>query len=255
MFFILSKTISYLFMPLTIIVGAFVISFFLKNPTYKKRSRYFALVLLIICTNSFLTNNVMKWWEIAPTPLQQYQANHTVGIVLTGVTNKKKLPRDRVYFRQGADRVTHAIQLYKMGKINKIIVSGGSANLINTEIKEATLLAEVLQLCGVNSEDLIIEDQSRNTRESALAVSKMLAQRFPDHQYTLITSGFHMRRSQACFEKVGVRVQPFSTDFRTSDDPPSLGSIILPSPTALVKWHVLVREWMGVAAYKVAGYI
>jgi Ca-activated chloride channel family protein len=43
-----------------------------------------------------------------------------IGIVLTGITNLHKNPKDRTYFNKGADRIYHAVMLYKMNKINKI---------------------------------------------------------------------------------------------------------------------------------------
>lgn len=255
MFFILSKTIPYLLMPLTVIVAALVISLFLKNRNWKKRLRIFATVLLILCTNSFVINQVFKLWEIPPTPVEQLPASNKVGIVLTGVVKKEKLPHDRVYFAEGADRVTHAMQLYKAGKIQKIIISGGTGSLTRSHIREASQLREVFLMCEVPDEDLVIEDQSRNTRESALAVAEIVRDKFNNSNFLLITSGFHMRRSLACFEKAGITATGFSTDFKTGDYPPSIISIIVPEPGALHKWHILLRELMGMAAYKLVGYI
>lgn len=255
MFFILSKTIPYLLMPLSLIVGLLFFSFLIKNLKWKRRLRILSLVLLIICSNSFLTNQVFKWWEIPPTPMDLQTSSQTVGIVLTGVVKKEKLPHDRVYLAEGADRVTHAIQLYKAGKIQKIIISGGTGSLTQSHIREATQLREVFLMCSVPDEDLIVEDQSRNTRESAVAVSEIIKKNFADSEYLLITSAFHMRRSLACFKKVGVPATGFSTDFKTGDYPPQIMSFIVPEPGALNKWHILVREIMGMAAYKLMGYV
>ena len=46
--------------------------------------------------------------------------NHEIGIVLTGVTNLSKTAYDRTFFNKGADRITHALQLYRERKIKKI---------------------------------------------------------------------------------------------------------------------------------------
>ncbi len=255
MFFILSKTIPYLIMPLSLIVGFLFFSFIIKNLKWKRRLRIFSLVLLVICSNSLLTNMVFKWWEVPPTPMDLQTSSQTVGIVLTGVVKKEKLPHDRVYFAEGADRVTHAIQLYKAGKIQKIIISGGTGSMTQSPIKEATQLREVFLMCAVPDEDLIIENQSRNTRESAVAVSEIIKKNYPDSEYLLITSAFHMRRSLACFKKVGVPATGFSTDFKTGDYPPQIIYLLVPQPGALNKWHILIREIMGIVAYKMMGYV
>ncbi len=51
---------------------------------------------------------------------------HDLGIVLTGATIPNRLPNDRIYFARGADRVTHTVQLYKLGLLKKILISGGN---------------------------------------------------------------------------------------------------------------------------------
>ena len=245
-----------MFMPLTIIVISWLVSIFISKSPWKKRLRNIALILLLVCSNGFITNTLLKWWEIPPTPLSNLpKSENSVAVVLTGVTHKSKLPHDRVYFYEGADRVLHTVKMYHLGKIKKIIISGGSGRLIRNQIKEAPQLAEIFEMCGVNSEDLIIEDQSRNTRESALAVAKIVERVGPKGDIYLVTSAFHMRRSQACFNKVGLSVIPFSTDFKTSDEPPSVTSLIVPSPGAIFKWHILIKELLGIIAYWFAGYL
>jgi len=255
MFFILSKTIPYLLMPLTLIIGAMVISLFLRNQVWKKRLQISSISLLILCSNPIIINQVFKLWEIPPTSFKQITASRTVGIVLTGVVKKEKLPHDRVYFAEGADRVTHAIQLYKAGKIQKIIITGGTGSFSQSQISEAPQLREVFLMCNVPEKDIVIEGKSRNTRENALAVAEILKGQFQGYDHLLITSAFHMRRSVACFENVGVTVTGFSTDFKTGDYPPKLTSYFIPQAGAIFKWHLLVRELLGMAAYKMAGYI
>jgi len=178
-----------------------------------------------------------------------------VGIVLSGIVKKEKLPHDRVYFAEGADRVTHAIQLYKAGKIQKIIITGGTGSLSQSQISEAPQLREVFLMCDVPAEDIIIEGKSRNTRENALAVAEILKDQFQGYDHLLITSAFHMRRSIACFEKLGIHTTGFSTDFKTGDYPPKFTSYFIPEAGAIFKWHLLVKELLGMAAYKIAGYI
>lgn len=255
MFFILSKTIPYLLMPLTLIIGAMVISLFLRNQVWKKRLQISSLSLLILCSNPIIINQVFKLWEIPPTPFKQITASRTVGIVLSGVIKKEKLPHDRVYFSEGVDRLTHAIQLYKAEKIQKIVISGGLGSFSKSTIREAPQLREVMLMCGVSDEDIIIESQSRNTRQNAVFTAEILNDQFKDYNYLLITSAFHMRRSLACFEKVGVTVSGFSTDFKTGDYPPRPTSYIVPSPSAIYRWHILVKELIGMAAYTVMGYV
>ncbi len=255
MFFFLSKTVPYLFMPLTLITGCLVISLFLRVNKWKKRLQILAVTLLVICSNPVITAKVFKLWEIPATPIEQLNSSRAVGVVLSGVIKKEKLPHDRVYFSEGADRITHAIQLYKAGKIQKIVITGGQGSFSESPIREADQLREVLLMCEVPAEDIVIENKSRNTRQNALFTAQILRNEFPDYDYLLITSAFHMRRSLACFNREGLEVRSYSTDFKTGDYPPGFTSYIIPSPNAIFRWHLLVKELMGFIAYKLVGYI
>ena len=68
----------------------------------------------------------MKSWEVPAKPFSTYTKKYKTGIVLGGVTDVHKLPRDRVFTKQGADRILHAAKLYDLGIIENILVSGGS---------------------------------------------------------------------------------------------------------------------------------
>ncbi len=93
--------------------------------------------------------------------------NHEIGIVLTGVTNLNKTATDRTFFNKGADRITHALQLYRMGKIKKILITGGQGlNPVNPQ-SEAELLQRFLIMTGMPESDILIEDQSKNTAQNA----------------------------------------------------------------------------------------
>jgi uncharacterized SAM-binding protein YcdF (DUF218 family) len=254
MFFILSKTISQLFMPLTTITLCFLFSFWIKNKVWTRRLRVLGLALLLICSNSFLVGQVMKWWEIEAVPFENLERRTAVAIVLTGVVNTSKKPQDRIYFHAGADRITHALRLYQEGYVQKIVVSGGTGNIWDQSLKEAPLLAKFLQRAGVPAEDIIVESNSRNTYESAQAVKEILQANFSNHQYILITSAFHMRRAKAVFDHQQVNTTCFSADFRTGDLPPNIFTFLVPSTGALHNSTILVKEWMGFLAYKFAGY-
>src|SRR5699024_6082081 len=115
--------------------------------------------------NNFIINALFSQWEIPPTPFDAIEGQYDVGVVLTGITNMRIEPRDRVYFQKGADRILHAIELYKRGKIKKILITGGTGSLTHPDLLEADNLVRTLQLFGVPEEDMIIENQSRNTYE------------------------------------------------------------------------------------------
>jgi uncharacterized SAM-binding protein YcdF (DUF218 family) len=255
MFFVLSKTLNFLVLPLTLIVAFFILFVFVKSQPWKKRFFWTGFVLLIFFSNDFISNEIMRVWEVDTKPFNEVQ-RHQVGIVLTGSTLPFIQPDDRVYFGRGADRVTHSIQLYKLGLIKKILISGGSGRLLVQDEPEANKFKKVMLMAGVNEMDIIIENKTRNTYESAVAVKKILdSMHVEAEDCLLITSAFHMRRSMACYRKAGLLMESFSTDFYGVPDKRFFPTILIPSVQGLVIWEKLFKEWTGLVAYKIAGYI
>lgn len=255
MFFVLSKTLSYLVLPLTIIVVLLLLSALLKKPRLKKILFWSGFGLLLFFSNEFIANEAMRMWELPTVPIKGMK-KYTLGIVLTGSTIPNLKPDDRVYFARGADRVTHTVQLYKEGILDKILISGGSGSLGGIDDPEADKFRAAMITMGVDSTDIAIENATRNTHESAVEVKKMLdTMNVSSSDCLLITSAFHMRRSLACYRKVGLDLQPFTTDFYAHDRIYYIDVLIVPKIDAILIWHKLAKEWVGMLAYKMAGYI
>jgi uncharacterized SAM-binding protein YcdF (DUF218 family) len=254
MFFILSKTLDFLLSPAFWLFLVLLLLLISKNARFKRRLLRLTLVFFLIFTNKFIVNEAWLLWEIPPTPLEAVQ-NYQVGIVLTGVTQPFKSPYDRVYFDKGADRIFHALLLYRRGKIKKIMICGVPHIRWNgkTDGKQTQDIEQLLVAAGVPMDDIILERKSKNTYENALFAKKMLAAYQLHDRPLLITSAFHLRRARACFEKVGVEVDTFSTDFYSIDREFAYNPI--PSEKNLYDWGKLIHEWAGYLVYKITGKI
>ena len=255
MFFVLSKTLSYLAQPWFIILALLLASWIVKSIPWKKRLFRSGMILLLFLSNDFLANEMMRIWEVKPTPYKDIHRTYTYGIILSGVTKSDFDPDDRVYFSRGADRVTHSVQLYKSGIVKKLLVSGGSGLLTTRRKQEADQMADALLLMGVPQEDIVIENTSRNTHESAAEVKKILEATSSPDSCLLITSGYHIRRARACFAKAGWETDTFSTDFQTHERIFTFDVILIPKIDAVSMWQTAMREWVGFAAYWVMGYV
>lgn len=255
MFFILSKTLNVLAMPVVIVFILFVLAGFLKNSKWKKRCFWSGLVLFFLFTNDFISNEFMAAWEIKPVAYAEMQP-YDLGVVLTGATISGLEPTDRVYFQRGADRVVHTVQLYKLGLIKTILISGGTGRLVDEGYREALEFRDAMLTMGVPEEAILIEKDTRNTHESAVAVKEMIGNmEMEGKRMLLITSAFHMRRSLACYRKVGLNPDPFTTDFYAHQRVFYPDTFIVPRIEAMMVWHKLIREWAGMIAYKIAGYV
>lgn len=255
MFFVVSKILSFLTQPLFIVVAIAVVGIIIRNQRWKKLLYRTAFGLLLFFSNYFLANELMRAWEVPVTTYASLEKKWDYGILLTGVTKTEMTPKDRVYFNKGADRATHTLQLYKMGYIRKIIISGGSGRLNGTGVREADDLAEFMKLAGVPEEDLILENVSKNTHESAIEVSKLLTAMDGSKNLVLITSAYHMRRSMACFEKAGVVTDHFSAEPTAEARHFTPDNLIIPRLDAMGIWQTLMKEWVGFVAYWFAGYV
>ncbi len=197
----------------------------------------------------------MKWWEVPPINISSITKPYPIGVVLCGITNTRLKPKDRVHFQKGADRIIHAVQLYKEGKIKKILISGGSGSLLYPEESESSDLNQFALMTGVKKRDIILENESRNTHENALFSGKIIEEEKLKGNVLLITSAFHMKRAQACFKKENVKFDVFSTDLYSGEMEYSPNSLIVPSIGAIKTWTILIKEWLGMVAYKLSGYI
>lgn len=255
MFFILSKTLDFLLSPLVWLSIIFLWALFTKKALLKKRLFRWGIGLFFLLSNPCLINLLLLAWEIPPKPLSSFDKSYDIAVVLTGITNNaRKTPTDRVYMQEGADRILHALMLYRQGKVKQILITGGTVEVTGkVHTSEAVLLAQILAQAQVPSEDIILETSARNTHENAKNTHQLVKEKYPDKTLLLITSAFHMRRAKACFEKVGLQVVPFSAGFHTQDLKWEL-SWFIPTGRALQLWSLLIHEVSGYVIYKIVGY-
>lgn len=254
MFFILSKVLYFLIVPLNWIVGLLLYAVFGKNIKWKKRCRNLAVGLLIFFSNHFIFNLVINAWESDVKPVASLET-YDIGIVLGGYSNFEIYPRDRYNFSKRANRLTQAIELYKKGVFKKMLLTGGSGSILLNERSEAAEVEAYLLTMGVKKEDIILEPDSRNTHENAVFTKAILDQSYPDASCLLITSGFHMRRSKGCFKKEQVAFTAFSTDVIAERVRFTPNSIFFPNRDGLWRWEMLMKEWVGCVFYWLKGYI
>ena len=160
--------------------------------------------------------------------------------------------KGNVEFGEGVDRILAGIAVVRRGIADRLLITGGSGSLLDQRKSEAVLLKEFAIASGLSSDRIIIDPTSRNTHENAVNTAALVR----EHGYEkilLITSAFHMWRSEAAFNKQGLFPEVYPVDFRTS------GTIsvfdFLPSSGALNEITSMIHELVGVAIYRMQGYI
>ncbi len=113
-------------------------------------------------------------------------------------------------------RCIRAAELYRQGERCTVIVSGRMRSEPDVEPSLAQLMADFLVTLGVDEEDLIVEEKSRDTFENAYESCKLLRDRNIDH-VLLVTDATHMFRAVRCFEGQGVKVIPAGCVYSSGD--------------------------------------
>lgn len=255
MFFILSKLLVFLIKPITWVIIAFLSALLLKSRLARKIAFYAGLTILLVFSNPFLSQLTWNYWEPEPVKFEDLQQKYDVAIVLGGYTHSLKKPRDRVHFNEAYDRLARGVELYKQGKADKILLSSGSAQVIGEKVKASLIVEDHLKKWGIPENDLIVESNSRNTHENASLSAKKLKAKYPEGDFILVTSAFHMYRAKACFNQEGIQVKPFPADFRSSSINWELDNLLLPNVGALNGWEILIKEWVGITAYWAFGFL
>ncbi|GAB3340236.1 YdcF family protein [Larkinella ripae] len=256
MFYFLSKTLTFLLMPMGLITIALLVALFTKNRARQRKALVVTVVLLLVAGNGFITNELAIWWEVPPAVLPA-RTTPRVGVILTGGLMKTEEQfMDRLYLGDQADRIAQALLLYQSGQIQKILISGGIGGIFKRKQgDEGQMTRRFLTIAGVPAQDIVLENRSRNTYENALFSAPMLRQQFKGYAVVLITSGWHMRRAIGCFQKQSVAVTPYSAVIMAGARDYTPNHLLLPSEGALHDFYWLIHEFVGYAAYRIVGYL
>ena len=254
MFFILSKALLFFLSPFFWFVIILAIALFSKNNTRKKRAKWLSVFLFFFFTNSVIFSEACRTWEMPGAKLLSCQ-KHDVAIVLGGMFEYNS-DLDEISIRRQGDRLIQALNLYKLGKVDKILVSGDSGYITDRGLHEASQVKELLILWGVPKNDIITENNSINTHENAMFSVQLLQKSYPHfNSFILVTSGMHMKRSLACFKKQGVECTPHSTDLYVNQSRNYFwDQYFIPNIDNFLLWSKLNKEIVGHFTYKIMGY-
>lgn len=100
------------------------------------------------------------------------------------------------------ERVNTALEAYKIGRVKKLIFTGGVngvSNQDNNQIPEAIRMKELAIKLGVKEDDILVEATSNNSFENVDNVFAMLPQDI--NSIAIITSEFHLKRCMAIIKK------------------------------------------------------
>ena len=163
-------------------------------------------------------------------------------IVLSGMLRINELGGSTYIEWGDPDRFYGGIDLFKEGKAQKLVFTGGKIPWNKSEKNEGEVLKEFAISNGIASEKIFITKDVENTADEAVAVKQTISS---NKKIILVTSAYHMYRAKRLFEKQGFDVIPFKVDYKTERN--SVITIIdfLPSANNLEMTEKGVREIIG----------
>lgn len=173
-------------------------------------------------------------------------------IVLGGSVNQYiSAARHQISVNDSSERLFQTVLLAKAHPEARVLFTGGAADPLRPDPREAPFAAELLVKLGVDPARLVVEDQSRNTFENAVFSQRQAAPR-KGETWVLVTSARHMPRSVGVFRHVGWPVIPWPVDYAT-DGGTDWANADLPV-TRLERLTKALHEWFGLAFYRLSGW-
>jgi uncharacterized SAM-binding protein YcdF (DUF218 family) len=255
MFFTLSKIIDFILLPISWIILCACLVLFTKSLKIKKGAILSLLTILILASNTIVVNTLFSSYEM---PQREANGHYPLAIILGGgMIREPQEDRMRINIAESADRFLQPLILYKQGKIDRILITGGNTSIGNLKIDQSNETMQVKRLLinlGIPANKIITENQARNTYENAVYSKKILDSMSIKGPILLVTSAFHMRRAAACFKKAGVTCIPYVVDSKKKDTRLGILECIVPSERELAKFSYLIREMFGYVVYRLVGY-
>jgi uncharacterized SAM-binding protein YcdF (DUF218 family) len=241
---------------LPVVIVAALVQLWRRRPDERRRLRWVVAPFLLLAVISTPAVSYLALWTVESAyPLQtELGERPEVIVVLSGYMTAPKADRSRAEL--GPDtyyRCLHTLTMYRQAGGCPILVSGG----ISEGAPDGPPLADAMVLFfrerGVKAADLIVENRSLTTHDNAVECSRLLRERGIS-RIVLITDAKHLGRASLCFQKEGIAVVPSACNAYTARYRNRLDDY-LPSPHGAGHFLDAFHEWVGLAYYKLRGWI
>lgn len=263
MFLYFSKLLPTLVYPLGLACLLVLAAIFLPGRVRLQRALLVAALLLLwVGGNRWVALGLARSLEsryAAPDSVPQVEAL----VLLGGGTESPEAPRGMVELNSAGERVMYAAQLYREGKAEHILVSGGYLDWEPRPTSPAQDMADLLEWMGVPREAIWLQGRSQNTYEDAFYSAEILRER-EINRILLVTSAWHMPRAVRLFEAQGLEVIAAPTDYNVTErtwqemlrsDWRSMVLNLFPSVGNLGLTTRMLKEYFGLFVYGLRGWL
>ena len=216
-----------------------------------RRSKRIAIGLIsaAIISYIFLGTGVISFWLLGNLE-GRYPSLKTVDglmgvdeiVVLSAYAEANPvLPPSSEVNAASAFRLLETVRIYNSLPKANILISGGK--------DIPGIMKQLLVSLGVPESRISLENQSSDTFESAVQVTKRLQEK----QFILVTSAGHMPRAMGAFKRQGMNPIPAPTHFMSVKK--FRLSHLLPSPIHLGYSDLALHEYLGIIWYRLTNRI
>ena len=145
-------------------------------------------------------------------------------------------------------RLAEGIRVLQYAPQAKLVLTGGRGF---DPVPNARIVARLAKLFGVPSARIVVRTSPSSTVEEAQAIKPLVG----STPFILVTTASHMPRAVAVFEKQGMRPIAAPADHELKQAPGSTADMFFPDSTNLAMTHTAVYELLGLAWYRLRGYI
>lgn len=254
--FLASKLLAFFIEPLFWVLVLLLTGLLLvrRRPRAGRALCWSALLALVLgCWTSGPEALLRQLESRYPAPPASSLQSYVGIVVLGGALSGPELweAHRQVGLNDQAERMTEAVALMRLHPQLRLLFTGGNASISFEGTSEAHRARVFFDAMGVDPARVTYESVSRNTYENALLTASIPGVDKSQH-WLLLTSAFHLPRAMGVFKHAGWNVTAWPVDYRMTPHD-SWFDFSLHSGPAL--WQLALHEWLGYAAYRMAGWL
>ncbi len=204
-----------------------------------------ALVILYGLSISPVAGTLCRSLEndyITEVPVQPGRLD--VVVVLGGGVAETAETGETLLSQPSALRLLRAVQLFRESGAAQLLCAGKGIG----RTSEGEVMAAAAERLGVPKEKILVDSISENTRDHAVEMDR----RFADKtiRIGLVTSAYHLKRSEREFRAYFTNVVPIPSDFLVSQPKGIRAVDFVPNAGSLFKSAVALHEMAGLLWYR-----
>jgi uncharacterized SAM-binding protein YcdF (DUF218 family) len=254
--FLASKLLAFLIEPLFWVLLLLLAAVMLggRRPRLGRALSATALLALLLSSWTSGPEALLRELESRYIRPPEQALQHFAGIVvLGGALSSPELwaAHPQVGLNDQAERMTEAVALMRSHPKLRLLFTGGNAKITGEGVSEAQRAKVFFDAMGVDPSRVSYESASRNSYENALLTASIPGVD-KTQPWLLLTSAFHLPRAMGVFTHAGWNVTPWPVDYRTTAHDSWFDFSLHYGPAL---WQLALHEWLGYAAYRVAGWL